>query len=408
MSNQIQRARVMRKTLTPWETLLWSRLRGLRSQGFHFRRQAPFQRYILDFVCFSGRLSIEVDGSQHLEGNQLIRDVARDTTLRRAGFRVLRVGNNEINTNLEGVMETILQILSASPPHLAGSASHPPHRGEGGITRQPMTRDPFQPWLDRWRLTPDGEAFATAFGSHLLPVRRGGEAAMLKIATGAEERLGAALMVWWAGDGAARVLAHEDPALLLERALGARSLAAMARGQQDEEAMRILCAAAQRLHVPRPAPPPATLVPLAVWFRALPASAETRGGVFNAAWAAARELLAHPRDVAPLHGDLHHGNVLDFGPRGWLAIDPKGLIGERGYDYAGMVCNPDIETAGAPGALMRRSAILCAQAGLEIRRHLRWVLAYAGLSAAWTLDSGGEATPAITLAELAARELAAL
>jgi streptomycin 6-kinase len=266
----------------------------------------------------------------------------------------------------------------------------------------------FEYWLDRWGLTPDGEAFATAFGSHLMPVRQAGAAAMLKIAFGAEERLGAALMEWWAGDGAARVLAHEDPALLLERALGARSLAAMARGADDDEATRILCAAAAGLHRPRALRPPASLVPLPVWFRALPASAQKRGGVFAAAWSTAQGLLASARDIVPLHGDLHHGNVLDFGPRGWLAIDPKGLIGERGYDYVGVVCNPDIETAGAPGALMRRSAILCAQAGLEMRRHLQWVLAYAALSASWTLDSGGEATPAITLAELAARELAAL
>jgi very-short-patch-repair endonuclease len=129
---QIERARAMRKTLTPWEILLWSRLRGLRSQGFHFRRQAPFERYILDFVCFSVRLAIEVDGSQHLEGDQAIRDVVRDATLRRAGFRVLRVDNIEINTNLEGVMETILQILAAGPPPPAAAPPPPPRGGGGG------------------------------------------------------------------------------------------------------------------------------------------------------------------------------------------------------------------------------------------------------------------------------------
>jgi streptomycin 6-kinase len=51
-------------------------------------------------------------------------------------------------------------------------------------------------------------------------------------------------------------------------------------------------------------------------------------------------LLAEPREVGVLHGDLHHGNVLDFGVRGWLAIDPKGLLGERGFDFANIFTNP--------------------------------------------------------------------
>ncbi len=67
----------------------------------------------------------------------------------------------------------------------------------------------------------------TAFHSHLLPVRRDGAPAMLKVALNQEEREGAALMVWYGGDGAARVLAHEGAALLLERASGDRSLRAM-------------------------------------------------------------------------------------------------------------------------------------------------------------------------------------
>ncbi|HXV01800.1 MAG TPA: aminoglycoside phosphotransferase family protein, partial [Caulobacteraceae bacterium] len=211
--------------------------------------------------------------------------------------------------------------------------------------------------MKRWRLKPDGEAFVSLFGSTLAPVRFEGAAAMLKIAHGEEERRGAAIMAWWAGEGAARVLAWADPALLLERAEGTRSLGAMARGGADDESMRILCRAAAALHAPRPGRPPASLVPLDVWFRALPESAAKRGGIFQNAWTMAEGLLASPRDETPLHGDLHHDNVLDFGPRGWLAIDPKGLMGERGFDYANMVCNPDIATAGAKGALTRRARI---------------------------------------------------
>ena len=182
----------------------------------------------------------------------------------------------------------------------------------------------FEPWLTRWGLTPDGAPFASLAG-RLLPVRQAGAAAILKLSHASEEIAGGALMEWWGGDGAARVLAREGEALLLERATGARSLAAMARGGEDDAATRILCAAGERLHAPRPAPPPASLVPLQTWFRQLWPTAEAHGGLYAKSAAAARALLAEPREVGVVHGDLHHGNVLDFGERGWLAIDPKGL-----------------------------------------------------------------------------------
>jgi aminoglycoside/hydroxyurea antibiotic resistance kinase len=56
-----------------------------------------------------------------------------------------------------------------------------------------------------------------------------------------------------------------------------------------------------------------------------------------------------------LHGDLHHGNVLDFGLRGWLAIDPKGLLGERGFDFANIFTNPISPIRGAASRVAWRS-----------------------------------------------------
>lgn len=55
-----------------------------------------------------------------------------------------------------------------------------------------------------------------------------------------------------------------------------------------------------------------------------------------------------------LHGDVHHGNVLNFGARGWLAIDPRGLVGERAFDHANLLCNPDVATAAASGSWLDR------------------------------------------------------
>ena len=270
-----------------------------------------------------------------------------------------------------------------------------------------MADDPFRPWLDRWRLTPDGEAFATRFGSRLMPVIADGAPAMLKIAGGEEERNGAALMAWYAGEGAARVLAHDDWVLLLERAIGERSLGTMAQGGQDDEATTILCQVAAGLHAPRSQPPPASLVPLPTWFRQLEPAAAAHGGAFVKAAVAARELLGSSRDVVVLHGDYHHGNVLDAGERGWLAIDPKGLIGERGFEYANLFRNPDAESALSPARMRRRAAIVAELAGLDRTRLLKWVLAYAGLGAAWSYDSGHveDARVGLAIAEIAAAEL---
>ena len=262
----------------------------------------------------------------------------------------------------------------------------------------------FLPHLQRWRLVPDGAPIAT-LNSRLLPVRRCGQAAVLKVPS-EEERVGGALMAWWAGDGAAAVLAHDDAALLLERAEGTASLADMARKGRDDEACRILCAVAARLHAPRDTPVP-NLTTLADWFRSLMAAAPAGDGVLARCADTARSLLAAPRELGVLHGDLHHENVLDFGSGGWRAIDPKGLIGERGFDFATLFRNPDGADPSRPVAIVperfrRRVDVVAEAAGLERDRLLRWVLASAGLSAAWSLEDGLSPEIALTVAELAA------
>lgn len=241
-----------------------------------------------------------------------------------------------------------------------------------------------EPWLNRWGLVPDGAPVITP-GSRLLPVRLQDVPAMLKIAVDAEEKFGALLMTWWAGDGAARVYAQHEEAMVLERAMGPRSLMHMALNGEDDEASRILCAALARLHTPRAAAP-APLVPLTTWFNSLRLAAEQQGGPYSRSLATAESLLARPQDVVVLHGDMHHDNVLDFGPRGWLAIDPKRVIGERGFDYANLICNPELPTAADPDRFHRQIEVIAHAAGLERRRLLQWVLAFAGLSAAWFLE----------------------
>lgn len=260
-------------------------------------------------------------------------------------------------------------------------------------------------YLARWGLKPDGEVIVTR-SSRLLPVTQNGIPAMLKIALAAEEKSGGALMSWWNGDGAARVLAEDGDAVLLERAEGQGSLVELSRDGGDLEASRIICGVVARLHDGRSRPAPPVLTPLSRWFQPLEAAATTHGGILVHAAATAVELLATPRQVVALHGDIHHGNILDFGPRGWLAIDPKGLRGERGFDYANLFCNPNQETAAAPGRLAQQASVIAEVAGIDRKRLLQWVLAYAGLSAAWCLEDGETPELRFTVAKAAAAELA--
>jgi streptomycin 6-kinase len=264
----------------------------------------------------------------------------------------------------------------------------------------------FEKYLHRWNLVRDGRPIATQ-SSDLLPVlRNDGAPAVLKIAKCGEERLGNALMVWWNGEGAARVFAQEDDALLLERAIGDKSLTEMARSGRDSEASQIICAVAEELHTVRARTVP-NLISLTAWFGELRSAAGQYGGILAQSLQVSQELLNQPQDIVVLHGDIHHGNILDFGSRGWLAIDPKGLLGERGFDFANIFCNPDLKTAASPGRLALQATVISQAARLERRRLLKWILAYAGLSAAWSLSTESEnPQTALAVAHLAAGELA--
>jgi very-short-patch-repair endonuclease len=118
----------MRSDGTPAEHRLWQIVRAHRFAGYKFRRQVPLDFYIADFVCFTERLILEFDGGQHAASNI---DARRDAYLKAQGFRVVRIWNNELFTNEEGVAELILSALR-SPPLPNPS----PARGEGlnGVT----------------------------------------------------------------------------------------------------------------------------------------------------------------------------------------------------------------------------------------------------------------------------------
>ena len=108
-------ARRLRRDSTSAELRLWNRLRSRSVDGNKFVRQHPIGRYVVDFICREKRLVIEVDGGQHAES---ARDRVRDKYLLDHNYRVMRFWNNEIMSNMDGVLETIANALSAdAPPH---------------------------------------------------------------------------------------------------------------------------------------------------------------------------------------------------------------------------------------------------------------------------------------------------
>lgn len=114
--------RVLRRNMTDAEHKLWYRLRA-NQLGLKFRRQHPFENYILDFVCLPIKLVVEVDGGQHLE--QVEYDARRAAFLEAAGFRILRFWNNQVLAEIDTVVEAIKINLETHP--------HPslPPEGEG-------------------------------------------------------------------------------------------------------------------------------------------------------------------------------------------------------------------------------------------------------------------------------------
>ena len=112
LPNKLQRT--LRCHMTDAERALWHQLRCRQMSGCKFRRQHPFDDYVLDFVCLEIKLVIEVDGGQH--GSDIEYDEERTLYLQNGGFRVLRFWNHEVLKDLESVMEKIWIACNPSPP----------------------------------------------------------------------------------------------------------------------------------------------------------------------------------------------------------------------------------------------------------------------------------------------------
>ena len=98
-------ARALRKNMTKEERRLWYDF--LRDYPVRFSRQKVLGRYIADFYSAEAKLIIELDGSQHYEDESIRKDARRTEILEAYGLRIIRVANNEITENFDGVCDYI-------------------------------------------------------------------------------------------------------------------------------------------------------------------------------------------------------------------------------------------------------------------------------------------------------------
>lgn len=224
--------------------------------------------------------------------------------------------------------------------------------------------------------------------------RRGHQPVVLKVIRqlGDEWHCGEVLAAC-AGKGIVRVYEYVAGAVLLERLYPGTALAAIALDGCDEEATEILAGVIQQMSHPQESLQAFVTAQdwgkgfdryLASGDQQIPTPLVEQGQRVYA------ELCASQQGTRLLHGDLQHYNILFDDERGWLAIDPKGVVGELEYEIGASLRNPyeNPELFTAPATIERRLKRYEAKLKLDAERALAWSFAQAVLSAIWGVEEG--------------------
>ena len=149
-------ARNLRSNMTDAEQLQWSKLRRKQRLGVQFYRQKPVAGFIVDFYCAAANLVIELDGSQHAEPEQHIKDKERDQKLKALGLEVLRFNNHQVLTELAAVMDVVFEVVEKkippNPPFSKGgiktaiidTTMQSIPENSAGVTKQPLDIPTFE------------------------------------------------------------------------------------------------------------------------------------------------------------------------------------------------------------------------------------------------------------------------
>lgn len=280
--------------------------------------------------------------------------------------------------------------------------------GEDGVVWLERLPEIIAECAERWKLTVE-PPFNLSY-NYVAPVTRAdGTPAVLKVrCPNPEASCEMEALHAFAGDGVCAVL-EQDPehvASLLERVLPGRPLAALV-AEDDERATAIAIDLLQRLW--RPAPAEHSFPTVAGWAEGLARHRERFDGgtgplparLFEEAEEAFGWLLATGEERL-LHGDCHHDNILSATREPWLIIDPKGIIGDPGYDLGAFLYNPWpglLELPDPGRVIARRVDQLAEGLGMERARVRGWGIAQAVLSACWSVDDDHDWRYTITCGE---------
>ena len=266
-----------------------------------------------------------------------------------------------------------------------------------------MEHDDLRPFAAMWNLSLDGPVLDTpssriAFGC------RNGSPVVLKVAKHQGDEAGAhRALLHFAGCACVRLLDRANGAVLLERLAPGRPLTKHVLAGQDDAATAAVCDVARSLH--RPAAPDGGFPMIEDWGLALEqcrrrSAAGIPGDMLQRACALFAELAASQGDRKLLHGDLHHDNILWDAARGWVAVDPKGVIGEPAYELGAMLRNPteNPELFAQQSIAARRAGIIAERLACDADRVLAWGFAQAVLSAVWALEDGADPTRGLATA----------
>ncbi len=261
----------------------------------------------------------------------------------------------------------------------------------------------------RWQLT-EIQPVSNLSYNYVAFAGRLGESVVLKIGVPDRELLSEmTALCLFEGRAAVRLLESDEAhfMFLLERLQPGDLLATL---DDDRQATEIAADLMRSLWRPEDADP--RLIQLSDWFRGFEnlrkrfdgGSGPLAAGLVERAEAAARGFFAEDFRPTLIHGDLHHFNILSS-RRGWLAIDPKGVVGPSAYEVGPFLLNPWVVSGlrpDTPQLTRERIAILSERLDLEAGRVREWGLAHAVLSAWWSLEAGDDWRPAMQCAEILA------
>ena len=278
--------------------------------------------------------------------------------------------------------------------------------------------DQLAPWLARWNLefesvpAPPGGREPYPGTGEVAFVRRSEQPLVLKLLpAGSDEWRSGEVLAHWAGRGAVRLIEQAPGAVLIERAEPGDDLSSLIDADRDDEATAILCDVMAKLD--RPPPEIAGIRTVADWGRGFARNRAAAievgmdGELIDRAERLFQRLCETQAEPILLHGDLQHFNVVRDARRGWLAIDPKGILGEPAYETGAMLRNPITrpEFCADRAVIERRARLICERLGYAYDRVIGWCFAQWVLSVLWAIEDHLPFAPSWLDGPLAAQAL---